>query len=213
MPLIRPEDAKFTNDGLEITLHNAKGVTYYTTDGSEPTKSSKVYNGPFTIKESSVIKAFSEVNGVKSPVYCNKINFDSAVRVFKGRKQGLNYTYVENGKPTSGIINNIRIPDCAREDLYSVEYEGALFAPESGLYILSLKGNNGVSLSIAGTEVARDESGFMAYANVWIYLEEGLHLLKANFEEKEGGEELVIEWKLPSSSYLEEIPDANFKTK
>ena len=39
--------------------HPADAVIYYTTDGTDPTRESTLYEGPFTVSESCVVKAFA----------------------------------------------------------------------------------------------------------------------------------------------------------
>lgn len=60
-PIVTPEsgiyDAPIT---VTMTVTNPTDATiYYTTDGSDPTTESTVYEGPFTVSESCVIKAFA----------------------------------------------------------------------------------------------------------------------------------------------------------
>ena len=58
-PVITPSDGTaFWHSGLSVTIAWAgeDGVLRYTLDGSEPTKTSPVYDGPFTIDETTVVK-------------------------------------------------------------------------------------------------------------------------------------------------------------
>jgi len=55
-------------DGIELKIEG-NGTIYYTLDGSTPTTSSKVYNGPLLLNKTSVVKAVSYQAGkVISPV-------------------------------------------------------------------------------------------------------------------------------------------------
>lgn len=53
------------NTQVVITAENG-AVIYYTVDGSNPTTASTVYSAPFTITETTTVKAFCVVNGVSS---------------------------------------------------------------------------------------------------------------------------------------------------
>ena len=55
--------------GFTVPLE-AKGTIYYTVDGSDPTSASRVYQGPITITESTVLRAVAIENGkLVSPIW------------------------------------------------------------------------------------------------------------------------------------------------
>ena len=59
-PVVAPVDGtEFEHVGQQVSIawSGADGVLRYTTDGSDPTAESPVYNGPFTIDDSTVVKA------------------------------------------------------------------------------------------------------------------------------------------------------------
>ena len=59
-PVITPADGtEFEHVGQSVSIawSGADGVLRYTTDGSDPTAESPIYNGPFTIDDSTVVKA------------------------------------------------------------------------------------------------------------------------------------------------------------
>ena len=59
-PVITPADGTaFEHVGQQVSIawQGADGVLRYTTDGSDPTAESPVYSGPFTIDDSTVVKA------------------------------------------------------------------------------------------------------------------------------------------------------------
>jgi len=57
-PTISPSSAFFTGSQLvTITTNEPSGATYYTTNGSEPTESSTLYTAPFTVTQTTTIKA------------------------------------------------------------------------------------------------------------------------------------------------------------
>ena len=66
---ILPESCDFIGSkNIEIT-NNTEGATiYYTTDGTEPSESSTQYTGPFTITETTTVKAVAIKNGMTSAV-------------------------------------------------------------------------------------------------------------------------------------------------
>ncbi len=76
---IEGEIFHFPNQAVEIEWENANGVLYYTLDGSEPTKDSRIYDGSFVISDNAIVKA-----KVFSDTY-----FDSATISANFRKEPL----------------------------------------------------------------------------------------------------------------------------
>ena len=61
---ISPNGGTFTGTQKVTLSTNIEGaVIYYTTDGSEPTTSSTLYKGPFTIDKTTTVKAIAVVDG------------------------------------------------------------------------------------------------------------------------------------------------------
>lgn len=70
-PVFEPQSANFAESQQVVIASPTEGaVIYYTTDGSEPTHASAVYNGPITVTETTTVKAIAGKGGL----------FDSAVR-------------------------------------------------------------------------------------------------------------------------------------
>lgn len=64
---------------LEVTFTTLKGQEIrYTTDGSEPTQNSTLYESPFMINNSMIIKAASFTKGQKNRTICDTINTNIA---------------------------------------------------------------------------------------------------------------------------------------
>ncbi len=62
-PTFTPDGGKFTTDQIvEIASLTSKASIYYTTNGTEPTLSSTLYNGPITVSETTTIKAIAIKN-------------------------------------------------------------------------------------------------------------------------------------------------------
>ena len=70
-PTISPANQTSFIDELEVSMENpnTSGAIHYTLDGTEPTAESAVYNGPFTISETTDVKAIViDADGNKSGV-------------------------------------------------------------------------------------------------------------------------------------------------
>ena len=66
-PEFRPNHRVFTDTvRVEMVVPSRGATIYYTLDGSEPTKVSRLYEGPFELKDTTTVKAFS-VRGRSRP--------------------------------------------------------------------------------------------------------------------------------------------------
>jgi hypothetical protein len=66
----------YNTDRNIVIKMNANGTIYYTLNNTTPTNQSKRYNGPFTIKTTTILKFIAILNGNKSPVYTEKYTID-----------------------------------------------------------------------------------------------------------------------------------------
>ncbi len=63
-PVISPESGNFTEtQQVTITCATSGATIYYTTDGSTPTTSSTAYSAPFTVSQTTTVKAIAVLNG------------------------------------------------------------------------------------------------------------------------------------------------------
>ena len=63
-PVITPANGTYT-EAQTVTIMAEEGtIVYYTTDGSEPTKASAVYSEPFTVSETTTVKAIAVKEGL-----------------------------------------------------------------------------------------------------------------------------------------------------
>ena len=94
-PIFTPASCFFT-DKLDISIAAADGATvYYTLDNSDPTTSSAIYNGKFTIYEDTIVKAIAQIAGLET----------SSVVTEEYNKAGLGYRYPAQG-PYSAVDMN-----------------------------------------------------------------------------------------------------------
>ena len=82
--------------GVVMTLTTQGGAPiHYTLDGSDPTASSPLYKAPVTIGESCTFKAAALREGMQTPVYTRKFDFNKATgrRIALNAAPTLKYTY------------------------------------------------------------------------------------------------------------------------
>lgn len=92
---------------VSISCGTSGASIYYTTDGSDPTTSSTLYSAPFTISETTTVKAIAALNGETSAVVqktFTKIPTISSIAEFNALTEGDNFKYT--GDNLVYIISN-----------------------------------------------------------------------------------------------------------
>jgi putative alpha-1,2-mannosidase len=145
---------------VKIFTPDEAAQTFYTLDGSEPTKTSAVYREPFKIDKTSIIKAVSmklfnrdrKEFGLKSPTveaFLQKIPHDWTVKIFS--KYNRQYT----GGGDIGLIDGIR----GTTNFASGEWQG--YQPDDLVAVIDLQRE---------TEIRRVGGGFLQVARSWIWM-------------------------------------------
>jgi hypothetical protein len=146
---------------IEILKEDPEGQIYYTLDGSEPTEQSLLYKEPFTIDDTTTIKAgIFYRSGKKSPVVTatytktEALHYDGLTLI-----PGLEYEYYEDWwstmpdfdklKPVvTGRIGSITIDLRKRDDGFGIRYHGYINVPQDGEYKFFLRSDDGSRLYI-----------------------------------------------------------------
>lgn len=196
---------------FESTVGDSK--IYYTTDGSTPAITSKIYNGPFTVSESCVVKAMAQSPASGGhPAYTSRVvekQFAKTMALpslnfFRQPDPGLMALYYEGEwdmlpdfntlvpvhKTTS---DQIGLKDAARKDLIGLSYRGYITVPKTGVYTFYVTSDDGSRLTLDkkiiidndGLHGAIEKTGYMA-------LQTGYHEIRLDFFEKKGGEFLEV---------------------
>jgi len=145
---------------------------YYTTDGSEPNRHSKLYTQAIQINSSGTIKAITinKVNQEKSKIAIinlNQLQFQKPIDS-KAQKRGLNYTLylgrfktvkeIQNiAKSRSGQIQNTFIPDSIQQESFGIVYNGFISIDKKGIYQFSLSSDDGSSFYIGEKQVVNND--------------------------------------------------------
>lgn len=234
-PYISRESIVMGEDGLRMKFAPSKADIYYTTDGSNPDTSSKLYKGEeIIVKKSYALKAVSCIDGIVSDVYCFNTPMDMALEAaqinqlygrkgVKNIKHGVSFNFYENADilstksvdtlgsaTTSGVKKNFDILEGIDKDHFAFEFTGVLKVEENGLYEFILLTNDGADLYI-GEALAcdNDQHRGLQTANGSIYLQKGLHKYRIRYFEGYGGESFSLKWIKPGSKVAQEIPDEN----
>ena len=195
---------KFMGSSAAVSMHCdiPFAEIRYTTDGTEPVKSSLLYTKPILIslkegRKKILAKTFMP-NG-KTSTSLEGI-FES-IKLLKGQillqpKKGVVYNYYDksfssatkiNGEPTkSGIIDSLSFPEWIpfTKEWFAFTYTGYLKIDKEGLYNFFLKADDGANLYIDDELVVNNDGYHYTQEKFgYIGLGEGYHSIRLNYFE------------------------------
>ncbi len=227
VPLIGMSGPAEFLDTLSVTVEPLfhAGIVRYTFDGTEPSGSSSVYQGPLRVHATTVIKARSLLDsggasGVRSESY-GKMIFLEPLKETAG-SPGLSFDCYEGSweklpffdslKAVShGIVPGVVLDGITKRTTnWGAVISGFLTIPADGLYTFYLRSDDGSRLLIDDRMVA-DNDGLHGAGTVpgRIALKGGLHQIKVLFFQAGGGEYLSLQWR-GEKTEIEDIPRALF---
>lgn len=201
---------------------------YYTLDGTVPSKTSLKYEVPFSISETTDIKAIAYKEGFADSrvfeIKATKAVFKNPVNI-AGQQNGVDYTYY-HGKFSSvtelasakiiekGTMPEPDIKGAKQEDHFGYIYTGYIKVPEDGVYAFLTQSDDGSVLYVAGEKVVDNDGSHAAISSTGeIALKAGFHPIKLLYFEDYEGEALIWKWRLPKTSEFIEIPQKNLFVK
>jgi hypothetical protein len=193
----------------------ASSNTYYTTDGSIPNISSKLYDNPFIVDTTSVITAISiDKKGNSSTPVKAYFRFVSAnhmegvhVTYFSGKNSGWNHIPVFQNLQTNSQWNSYEF-ELNREQVISkldpsnstfgCILESNLQIDHSGAYTFFLRSDDGSKVYIDNKEIINNDGDHgVIEKNSSVQLNEGLHRIKVEYYNGSGGFWLNLFYKGP----------------
>ena len=197
----------------QITIYNILGGNvYYTTDGTEPTKNSKLYTGPFTAENSMTLKAITYLKeGFNGPVLPSNVAV-SDIKVYKWMnaakpaklQAGIAYKYYEpagkvdlssitNNPTSTGVADNISNQNKKRTDKFAFEFNGYIKIDKDGIYTFYTDSDDGSMLYIDNEELVNNDGN---HGNVEksgkAALKKGYHKIKVLYFDGGGGNSLKV---------------------
>jgi hypothetical protein len=218
-PFVKSGDLLFEKSTfVELACETGNSLVRFTLDGSEPTENSMVYEKPFEISESTILKMKAFAPGRKaSQVFTWK--FERVVPrdavSLTSAKPGLKYDYFEKffvnvtdldlTEPVStGVAGNFTIEGKKRENYFGFRYSGFIKVPKDGIYTFYLKSNDGSRLYIHGEELIENDANHAAVEEPGsIALKSGFHPVMVKYMQCGGGKSLQVSWSGPGISKQE----------
>jgi alpha-mannosidase len=214
-PKIAPAGG-LTIEPVSVTLStDAKGGKIrYTLDGSEPSPSSKLYEGPITIKETATVSARVFV-GAEAADYVGRKTY-TFVQPRKAEKPanvvpGLSYKYFEGEwkkqlvteladlEPVkTGTVDSFDLAPRGRDEKIGFEFTGFVEVPRDGVYTFFTKSDDASKLFIGDVEVVDNDGphGATEIAGK-IALAAGKHAIRVVYLQGGGDFELKILYEGP----------------
>ena len=194
---------------ISLFNDNEDVVIRYTLDGSEPNETSKIYSKPFTVKETSVLKAKCFVKGL-NPGYTltinlNKVELTPALNV-SNAKHGLSYEYKEGfGRKLAeldrypilktGVIKSFNLDAIKDARAFGYKYEGLVYVPKDGLYSFEIEANDGAILFVDGEELINNDGGHQSQAIAGkTGLKKGFHKIRLDYFQMGRAKKLTVKW-------------------
>lgn len=225
-PIIESLNDKFISE-LEVSIksYNENSDIRYTLDGSIPTKNSTLYEEPFEISTSSIVKAIVFSNDSESKCTEKKITkTDANLSVdLKSVNKGLRYNYYLGENWTylpefdelkvvkDGVSNNLLINEIKdREDQFAISYYGYINIEEEDVYDFYLLSDDGARLYL-DDELVVDNNGSHSprTRSGNIGLQKGYHKFYLEYYDDCEGEELKLFYKSSKFSKTK-VPDQMF---
>jgi len=206
LPVIIPSDTTlFFPDSIQVKIRQDSkgGEIRYTLDDSEPTELSKLYETPFTINKSTIIKAKVFKKGNKpSFTIISKINFIDST------KNGINYKYYKGAwtklpnfdllKPDfKGKVFNFDLNTLKNyADKFAVEFTSNIMIDSEDIYTFYLMSNDGSKLFIDDKLVINFDGmhGFSTKTGK-IKLTKGIHKIRIEYFQAGGGLGLEVSFE------------------
>lgn len=204
---------------VKIKPADKKFQLRYTTDNSRPNKDSKLYKGPFTLTEPTVVKVamFDGVTQVSEETAKSftRAEIQKPIQA-KISGNGLKFTeYFNSGKEkdewkelpnfaemtpaTSKIVKKIGFKKKNERNKFAQSYQGYINIEKTGMYHFYLNSDDGSKLYI-NDKVVVDNDGRHGMDDTvvgGVGLEKGLHKFRLDYMEWEFDEALILNWSGP----------------
>jgi hypothetical protein len=199
------------NYTVKLTNNRPGGKIYFTTNGSEPVVGSPIYTEPFTISETTEIKAFTQWDDNRSRTMSILIEKRSPIlptevfdlkpgliaSVYYGEFNELpDFHELKSSftKSTSEVSHTL----AKRDSFFAIDFDGYLLIPADDVYGLSLISDDGSRLILDGTEIIRNDGIHGLKEDGGYYpLGKGYHKLRIEYFQREGGVGLKLLMEVP----------------
>jgi hypothetical protein len=188
----------------------------YTIDGSEPNFESKFFKDSVVLSKPTILKVKIPSKRT-NPLPANSGEFVEGKKlksIKKGKKyvSGLRYSYYEgefeklpkfdtlNVLKTGTVTKNFQLKSFPKKQAFACVYEGFYEAKTSGYHYFALKSDDGLKFYIHNKLMINNDWRHAAFdeKSTVVYLEKGLHPIKYEYFQFDGGTEITLLYKAPN---------------
>lgn len=195
---------------FEITSETKNGVTYYTTDGTEPNIKSSIANGQISLSPNGnlTVKAETFINGKPiTGVAVRIFNKENPLVPYFDSKPGLIYKYYEGNwdkipdftqlNPIkTGTVETFSLNNKIRKSEYGFVFDGFIKVSNTDVYSFFLTSDDGSRLIIDDKIlIDNDGSHAMEEKSNTLALSAGYHKISLYYFQGGGNDGLKLEWK------------------
>jgi predicted alpha-1,2-mannosidase len=224
VPYLTRVSDKFLDDcRVEMACDDSKADIRYTLDGSTPDQSSKKFEAPFDIRESTTLKMRSFTLGAAPSITAARaLKRSEALIPATVPLSGLKYAYYEgiyrsiydfskDHAVATGIVERPTTTVCQRTNWTATSFDGLIQIPRDGEYTFHVAAKDGGQLMIDGEEQfesdGRKEVALPQRAT--IALRQGFHLFALKTYKCTETISLSVEWSGPDFARTA-IPESVF---
>lgn len=219
-PYITDTDRMFSDKRIVKLACDTKGAEiYYTLDGSEPNRNSRLYKNPFSLSRTTTVKMLAFRGNQKSlPAKTLISRVGEIEKVYlKDVEEGLSYKYTHgiyrmvndmlNVPPRrTGIHPQFNHDLREKEQFFSFDFEGYINIPRDGEYTFYLATNDGGRMYVDNIMILNNDGLHpVVEINKPLKLKAGLHPISVKYFQEGGRNGLKVSWKGPGIE-KEEIP-------
>lgn len=172
----------------------------YTLDGTPPGPDSFLYESPFLLEKSGVVRARTMGDGLNDSLISTAsftIQKSREADKATGAVPGVEYAYYEGNRRTfrnfkgmkpvrTGTAKCIDLEPRRRDGWFALVFTGYIKIPRKGTYTFHMRADDGGSLSIASEELIKFDRWHHPMQSRSITLMPGLHPLKVEFIQADG---------------------------
>ncbi len=187
-------------DSVRVALDSTAGGAeiHYTTDGSDPQRTSTLYRGPFTLTATTTVKARAWYpDGTGSRVSAHgfaKVEPRPAAAI-AGARPGLAVQYFEGTREwrrlpafdsltpaRAAVVSAVDLRLSPRKEYFGLRFRGFIRVPATGVYGFTIDSDDGSRLLVDGQTVAdNDEIHGLGARSGWVALAAGSHAFELQY--------------------------------